>query len=72
MTLEQIKKKIRYGDYNTLGLMLTINPDAAKMRFLRNDDMAIEAMRQIITHREEMITNFHQMCSNLMEHNKSE
>jgi len=61
MTLEQIKKKIRYGDYSTLGLMLAINPDAAKMRFLRNDSMAIQAMLIIITHREEMISQFHKM-----------
>ncbi|NMH29612.1 hypothetical protein [Flavobacterium silvaticum] len=58
MTLEQLKKKIRYGDYSTLGLMLGINPDAAKMRFMRNDDKAIIAMTLIIESRERLIADF--------------
>jgi hypothetical protein len=72
MTLEQIKKKIRYGDYSTLGLMLAINPDAAKMRFLRNDSLAIQAMTIIITHREEMITKFHQTFSQDLKQHHSD
>ena len=58
MTLEQIKSKIKYGDYNVLGEMLEITVAAAKMRFMRNDEKAIEAMKNIIETRESLIENF--------------
>lgn len=54
MTSEQIKIKMKYGDYNILGQILGITPDAAKMRFNRKDSKAIEAMIKIIESREEI------------------
>lgn len=60
MTLEQIKSKIKYGDYNVLGEMLGTTVAAAKMRFMRGDEKAIEAMQNIIEAREKLIENFNQ------------
>lgn len=58
MTLEQIKEKIKHGDYNTLGLVLGISSDAAKMRFKRNDANATEILIKIIEMRENLIKEF--------------
>lgn len=58
MTSEQIKMKMKYGDYNTLGQILGISSDAAKMRFNRKDSTAIEAMTKIILSREELIKEY--------------
>jgi hypothetical protein len=58
MTLEQIKTKIKYGDYGTLGQILGISPDAAKMRFNRKDLGAIDVMTKIIQTREELIREY--------------
>ncbi|MDN3709848.1 hypothetical protein QW060_23220 [Myroides ceti] len=44
MKLEQIKNKIRYGDYITLSEMLNTTADSAKMRIRRNDKIAMEAL----------------------------
>ena len=59
MTLEQIQKKIEYGDYKTLGTMLDLPPTTAKMRFLRGDFEAKEALETIIVAREKLITDYH-------------
>jgi hypothetical protein len=58
MTSDQLKAKIKYGDYNTLGQILGITSDAAKMRFKRNDALAIEAMTKIIVGRDELIKEY--------------
>jgi hypothetical protein len=58
MTLEQLKKMMRYGDYATLARMLEINPEAAKMRLLRHDDQALEAMILVVESRERLIADF--------------
>lgn len=58
MQLDQIKLKMKYGDYNTLGQILGISPDAAKMRFNRKDALAIEAMIKIIETREDLIREY--------------
>lgn len=58
MTIEEIKMKLKYGDYNTLGQILRITPDAAKMRFKRKDFTAIEAMIKIIQSREDLIREY--------------
>lgn len=55
MTLEQIKSKIEYGDYKTLGAMLGVPPTTAKMRFLRGDSESKNALEKIIEAREELI-----------------
>jgi hypothetical protein len=58
MTIEQIKKKTQYGDYTLLGQVLGLNAPAAKMRFLRGDEKAKEALLKIIANREELIKEF--------------
>ncbi|HLN94230.1 MULTISPECIES: hypothetical protein [unclassified Flavobacterium] len=58
MTLEQLKKMMRYGDYATLSRMLEINPEAAKMRLLRGDAKAMEAMQLLIESREKLIRDY--------------
>lgn len=58
MTSEQLKAKIKYGDYNTLGQILGITSDAAKMRFKRNDTVAIEAMTKMIVGRDQLIKEY--------------
>lgn len=58
MTLEEIKQKVKYGDYTTLGQILGITSDAAKMRFNRKDFTAMEAMSKIINSREELIKEY--------------
>ena len=58
MTIEQIKKKTQYGDYTLLGQVMGLNAPAAKMRFLRGDEKAKEALLKIIANREELIKEF--------------
>lgn len=56
MTIEQIKQKMITGDYITLGRMLGITPDSARMRFRRQKEDAIKAMQKIIIGREALIS----------------
>lgn len=59
MTIEQIKEKIAYGDYNVLQRLLNApTVAAARARFLREDPAAISAMETIIKNREELILKF--------------
>ncbi len=58
MTIEQIKEKIQYGDYITLGKMFKIPTATIKSRFLRGDEKAAEAMIKIIEAREKLIEVF--------------
>lgn len=58
MTTEEIKKNIQYGDYTTLGQVLNINATAAKMRFIRGDEKARQALVKIIKNREKLIKEF--------------
>ncbi|MDN3708442.1 hypothetical protein QW060_20570 [Myroides ceti] len=58
MKLEQIKNKIRYGDYITLSEMLNTTADSAKMRIRRNDKIAMEALIEIIRSRERLIRSY--------------
>ncbi|MEC3875972.1 hypothetical protein [Chryseobacterium salviniae] len=56
MTIEQLKEKIDYGDYNLLQKILNVKTvAAARMRFLRGDDEAIDAMRKIQENKEKFI-----------------
>lgn len=58
MTFEQIKNNIMYGDYNILQKLLTSKTvAAARMRFLRGDEDAINAMKKIHENREEFINS---------------
>lgn len=56
MTSEQIKAKLQYGDYQTLGKALGISAEAAKMRFLRGDLETARILQKIIISREIIIT----------------
>ena len=58
MTIEQITKELKYGDYNTLGEMLGISATAAKMRFIRGDEEAKKGLETIIENRKELISSF--------------
>ena len=58
MTLEILKSKIEYGDYNTLGKMLEISSPSAAARFKRNDFEAIEAMTLLIERKEQLIKDY--------------
>lgn len=58
MTIEQIKQKTLYGDYTLLGQVLGIKSATAKMRFLRGDQMAKNALIDIIISREALIRKF--------------
>lgn len=60
MTIEEIKEKIQYGDYTTLGKMFNISTATMKSRFLRGDEKAAEAMTIIIESREKIIKDFRQ------------
>ena len=58
MTIEEIKQRVQYGDYTTLGKVLETTSDAAKKRLLRGDQKAREAMIKIIESRENLIKEF--------------
>lgn len=59
MTLEEIKSKIQYGDYNTLALMLNLqNATTGRARLNRGDEEAKKAMESIIVAREKLIAEF--------------
>ena len=59
MKIEQIKKKIQYGDFNILQKLINApTVAAARMRFFRGDEDAIKAMAKIQDNREELIKNY--------------
>lgn len=58
MKIEQIKIMTQHGDYTLLGKILGINVPAAKMRFLRGNEKAKQALIMIIENREELIREF--------------
>lgn len=60
MTIEQLKEKVEYGDYTTLGLLLNVNPATAKMRFFRGNEDAKKALEKIIENRENLIKEYNQ------------
>lgn len=55
---EQIIEKIEKGDYITLGKMLGIAPDTARMRFRRDDKDAVLAMQKLVENRYEFIKTY--------------
>lgn len=59
MTIEEIKSKIQYGDYNTLAMMLNLqNATTGRARLNRGDVEAKNAMESIIIAREKLIEDF--------------
>lgn len=57
MKTEQKFDKIDYGDFVILGKMLGINPDAARMRYRRGKEDAVEAMNKLQKMKEELISD---------------
>jgi len=55
MTIEQIKLKLTYGDYQILGKVLGISAEAAKQRFFRGDQKSATILQKIIENREQFI-----------------
>lgn len=55
---EQLTEKIKRGDFITLGKVLKINANAARMQFKRGKKKAFVEMSNIIENREEYITNY--------------
>lgn len=55
--IDNLEKRLQYGDYTTLGAALSCTPDTAKKRFIRGNVEAFTALDRIITSREEIIQN---------------
>ena len=53
-----IKSNIVKGDYITLGKMLDVEHTASRMRFNRNNEEAVLAMKEIIDNRDQLIKNY--------------
>lgn len=58
MTKQEIKNKLQTGDWKTLGDMLGVLPDAARMRFNRDEPEAIEAAKKLVSTREKLIKDY--------------
>lgn len=58
MTIEHFKEKVQYGDYQTLGKVLGISAEAAKMRLFRGDQKSANILQEIITQRENLIKKY--------------
>lgn len=59
MTIEQIKQKIEYGDYNQLQKVLKApTVAAARARFLRGNSEAVKAMQAIQENKEKFIKEY--------------
>lgn len=59
MTIEQVKKNIQYGDYNLLQQLLkATSVAAARQRFLRGDEEALNAMITIQENRQKLIKEY--------------
>lgn len=54
----QIKRKIKSGDYITLGRMINCNKETARSRYRRSNTEAVLAMQKIIKSREFLISEF--------------
>lgn len=59
---EQILPRIRKGDFITLGEMLGISQDNARMRFIRNKEDVVVALQALVLFREQLIERF-KKCS---------
>ena len=58
MVSEELKGKIRYGDYVVVAEMLGCYPGLAKMRVRRGDRLATEALQLLIENREKLTKDF--------------
>jgi len=58
-TLEQLKPKIRIGDYDLVAEMINAKSrDAVKQKLRRGNEKALEALKTLIEKREEIIQDF--------------
>lgn len=55
---EQIKPKIEKGDFVVVGKMLGISQENARMRFGRNKEQEIFAMKAVVENREKLIEGY--------------
>ena len=55
---EQIKPKIEKGDFVVVGKMLGISQENARMRFARNKEQEILAMKALVENRERLIEEY--------------
>lgn len=55
---EQFKAKIKRGDFVTLGQLLDVQPEAARMKFNRGKEEAVLGMVDIVDNRESFILNY--------------
>lgn len=56
----ELKPKMKLGDYVTLAEMLGVAQNTAAMRYRRDNEEAVLAMKQIIESRESLINKFKQ------------
>lgn len=56
--IQQLKQRLQYGDYTTLGQVLGCSPDAAKKRFERGNLIAFKALQKIVENREDLKQEF--------------
>ena len=54
----QIHKKIRKGDYVTLGEMLIENQETARTKYRRGKPEAVLAMQKIVSTRESLVSKY--------------
>ena len=58
-TLEQLKPRIRIGDYDLVAEMINAKSrDAVKQKLRRGNEQALEALKTLIEKREEIIQDF--------------
>jgi hypothetical protein len=55
---KKLKPRMELGDYVTLGKMFNIAQNTARARYLRSNEEAVLAMKEIIESREELINKF--------------
>lgn len=67
MTIEQIKRKMITGDYITLGRMLGITPETARMRFRRGKEDAVAGMQKIIDSRDQLVMSASEALNSLSQ-----
>lgn len=61
---EHIQPKIQKGDFVIVGRMLGISQDSARMRYRRNKEAVVLAMKELIEMRENLILNYRLKLSN--------
>jgi hypothetical protein len=56
---QELEPQIRVGDWVLLGNLLKIESSTARMRFLRDKENAVFAMKKMIDNRNEFTESFH-------------